>query len=340
MRASLAVARRAGVPSTRRAQLPPPCKGVPNIVEQRIIGRSSTAIGWLSVPAGAYLLEWEQAQFDREVADVFGYYALQIGLGELDCLRANRMPCRVFAGVPSSGPSEAAAVARPQATPPADEASRDASRSPAVIVHIAQPEELPFETQSLDLVALPHVLESTADPHQVLREVDRVLRPEGRLIVSGLNPVSLWGARHLLPGGLPPGLPARDCRLIAPPRLRDWLRLLGFEPLAVSHGCYRPPVRNRAWLDRTAFLENAGDRWWPICGAVYLQSAVKRVRAMRLVGPAWKRPVRSRAARASAALTQNVEAGGLEPTRRGAVAALARGEDFTDTCTRETSAVD
>lgn len=187
-----------------QAQLPPPCKGVPNIVEQRIIGRSSTAIGWLSVPAGAYLLEWEQAQFDREVADVFGYYALQIGLGELDCLRANRMPCRVFAGVPSSGPSEAAAVARPQATPPADEASRDASRSPAVIVHIAQPEELPFETQSLDLVALPHVLESTADPHQVLREVDRVLRPEGRLIVSGLNPVSLWGARHLLPGGLPP----------------------------------------------------------------------------------------------------------------------------------------
>ena len=39
---------------------------------------------WLQSPAGRYLLEWEQAQFDRAVADIFGYHALQVGLPQLD----------------------------------------------------------------------------------------------------------------------------------------------------------------------------------------------------------------------------------------------------------------
>ena len=86
-------------------------------------------------------------------------------------------------------------------------------------------------------------------------------------------------SRPLLPGGR---------HMITLPRVRDWLELLSFEPERIHYGCYRPPLRRERALDRCGFLEPIGDRLWPICGAVYLLSAVKRVRSMRLLGPAWK----------------------------------------------------
>lgn len=277
-------------------------------------------------PASDYLLRWEQERFDAAVADVFGYYALQVGLPGLDCLRANRISCRVEARLPGSAGLEGA---QPAASQPAAPVQPQAPLRRA-LVRVERPEELPFATQSLDLVALPHVLESSADPHEVLREVERVLRPEGRLIVTGLNPISLWGARQLLPGGLPWALP-RPQHLIAQPRLRDWLKLLGFEPDRAQYGCYRPYCRTSPWLERTAFLERPGDRWWPICGAVYLLSAVKRVRAMRLVGPAWKKPAAARAA--APAAVASTRAGAAPPA--GGSSARVSG-----TCTRETAAAD
>ncbi|WP_223717365.1 class I SAM-dependent methyltransferase, partial [Escherichia fergusonii] len=52
---------------------------------------------------------------------------------------------------------------------------------------------LPFPANSLDLVVLPHALELASDPHETLREVERVLVPEGRVVILGFNPASLWG---------------------------------------------------------------------------------------------------------------------------------------------------
>jgi SAM-dependent methyltransferase len=230
---------------------------------------------WLASPPGRYVLEWEQAQFDAAVVDVFGYHALQCGLPEIDALRENRMPHRFHAGRPG------------------DEADLESPgsglRGSSIDLWLDHYEALPFASQSLDLVVLPHVLEFADDPHLVLREVDRVLRPEGRVIVSGFNPVSLWGARQLL--GRPlgrPFLPAQG-QFIGVPRLRDWFKLLGFDEQRGRFGCYRPPCRTDRWLERTAFMEPAGDRWWPICGAMYAISAVKRVRGMRLVGAVSRR---------------------------------------------------
>ncbi len=150
---------------------------------------------------------------------------------------------------------------------------------------------------------LPHVLEFAHDPHQVLREVDRVLRPEGRLYVSGLNPVSLWGARQVIAHGIVPPFLPREGQLIAVQRLRDWVKLLGFDLERTRYGCYRPPCRSEVWLERTAFMERAGDRWWPICGAAYFVAAVKRVRGMRLIAPAWKTRASARRQAAAAPLS-------------------------------------
>jgi len=234
---------------------------------------------WLDSPAGRYLLAWEQQQCDRLVDEVFGFYAVQCGLPELDGLRHSRISRRILAWSPRDG------LPPPEAAPLTARADASACPESAIAsVRVEQFAELPFGAQTLDLLVLPHVLEFAREPHQVLREADRVLRPEGRLVVIGLNPVSLWGARELVPRSLARGFLPPHEQLITPPRLRDWLALLSFDAVGLFHGCYRPACRTQAALERSAFLERAGDRWWPICGAAYALAAVKRVRGLRLVG--------------------------------------------------------
>lgn len=215
---------------------------------------ANTLNDWFATPQGQYLLVREQAYFDHGVADIFGFNALQLGLPEHEFLRASRIPLRVMAG------HEAGAQVR------------------------LGMDELPFECGSLDLVLLPHVLEFNAHPHQILREVERVLMPEGHLIISGFNPRSLWGIRRAV--GSRMGYPWCG-NFIALPRLKDWLALLGFEVVAGRFVCYAPPLTNSSWLSRSHFMEPAGDRWWAVCGGVYFLQAIKRVPGMRLIKPKW-----------------------------------------------------
>jgi len=243
---------------------------------------------WLRTPVGRYLLAWEQEHLDRAVVDVFGFHALQLGLPELDALRANRMPHRWVAG------DAARAVA---------EAGDDAIKPAAIALH-CDFDALPFDAQSLDLVVLPHSLELAHDPHLALREVERVLRPEGKVVIVGFNPASLWAVRqrwghmgrHLGLGTHTPLFLPSAGEMIGYRRLRDWLRLLSFEVLAGRFGCYRPPVVSDKWLSRFEWSERWGDRWWPVFGAVYSLTAVKRVRGMRLVGLVPAQRVKAKAA--------------------------------------------
>ena len=211
---------------------------------------------WLQTPQGRYIMDWERAHVDALLADVFGYNALQLGLPQVDFLGRNRIPLRQRAG-------ESGAV--------------------DVLCDLRQ---LPFSAQSVDLVVLPHVLEFHADPHQILREVERVLIPEGQLVIIGFNPLSLWGLQRRLAR-------CRNCfpwngDYISVLRLKDWLQLLGFEVDRGHFGGYLPPFEQERWLKRAHFMEAAGDRWWSFAGAVYLLRAVKRVHGMRLILPAWK----------------------------------------------------
>ncbi len=236
-------------------------------------------LAWFHTPPGRYLLEQERVWFDETVADLFGYHALQLGLPAIDALAQNRMPHR-WLGMPYWSGSEAVG---------------DEIPSVVLVTHAAA---LPFPANSIDLVVLPHTLELSADPHAVLREVERVLVPEGRVVITGLNPASWWGlrqrrahwlanmglqgtawARHYLPQ-------AGD--FIGHWRLRDWLRLLSFDVESVRFGCYRPPVTTQLWLNRWSWMDQAGPRAWPVLGALYGMVGIKRVRGMRLLGPAWQ----------------------------------------------------
>ena len=216
---------------------------------------------WFTTPQGGYVLAREQAFFDRTIGDIFGFNALQLGLPEHDFLRSSRMPLR-FTGTDRAGAAVRLCC-----------------------------DELPFACDSLDLVLLPHILEFAEHPHQILREVERVLMPEGNLIISGFNPRSLWGLQKTL-GRLHrrqsrhPGYPWSG-QFIALPRLKDWLALLGFEVVGGSFAAYAPPLQQTKWLERFAFMEAAGDRWWAVSGGIYFLHAVKRVHGMRLIKPQW-----------------------------------------------------
>src|SRR3979490_986174 len=189
-------------------------------------GERSSLSAWFGTPQGAYVLGWELAQFDSAVDDVFGFRAVQIGLPEVDFLRQNPINFRFSLAL-----EPGAAVA-------------------------ADPLQLPLASQSVDLVALPHVLEFHPNPHEVLREAERVLMPEGQVVISGFNTTSLWRARQLFTsrdGGAP-----WDARFIGLLRLRDWLRVLGFELNGGKFGCYAPPFRQKARLQRLPLTDTAG----------------------------------------------------------------------------------
>ena len=225
---------------------------------------STTLSDWFETPLGQYLLGQEQAYFDKTVADVFGFNAVQLGLAHQDFLRMSRIPLRVSAG-PEAG-------AKVQVDFPL----------------------LSFATNSVDLLLLPHVLEFSDNPHQILREAERVLMPEGQLIICGFNPRSLWGAARWF-GGSSGEYPWCG-RFISLPRLKDWLALLGFEMAAGRLGCYAPPFKQEKWLNRFHWLEAAGDRWWAIAGGVYFLQAIKRVQGLRLLKPNWHEALRAKKA--------------------------------------------
>ncbi len=151
---------------------------------------------------------------------------------------------------------------------------------------------LPFDAASLDLVILPHALELARDPHLALREVERVLVPEGRVDHRRLQSGQPVG--HAPDASADCGAVSRATsgelflphagEFVGYRRLRDWLRLLSFEVEAGRFGCYIPPLTSARWLARFAWMERAGEHWWPVFGALYYIVAVKRVRGMRLVG--------------------------------------------------------
>ncbi|PAT43264.1 class I SAM-dependent methyltransferase [Vandammella animalimorsus] len=236
---------------------------------------------WLQTSAaGLYVRQWQQRHYAHAVQDVFGYYALHIGVASIAALQTSRI----------------AHTWRLAPQWPGGDAAADL---------YAAPEALPFADNQLDLIVMPHGLELSCQPHAVLREATRTLRPEGRLIISGFNPARLLlGARA--PRRVQPASAA-----IGHQRLRDWLTLLGLELQKQFFGCHIPNGHRPQWYERLAWI----DRWLqdrlPVFSGVYFIVAVKKVHGARLIGPQWRPQPASAAATA------------LQPTPRTAQPAPA-----------------
>ncbi|MDR2924846.1 MAG: methyltransferase domain-containing protein [Azoarcus sp.] len=253
---------------------------------------SPTTFSWLRTPPGEYLLAWEQARLDAMLANIFGYNALQVGLAEVDLLRASRIPLHVCA-------SRAAQNARND--------ENGASISSRLAVG-GDETALPFAGASLDLVVLAHELEFSAAPHQILREAGRVLVAEGSVVILGFNPYSLWACRRSR-NGLSPW----RGRTLSAGKVRDWLTVLGFEVQMGQFGCYAPPVESSDWLNRWKWLDWVGQRCWPVCGAAWILHGIKRVHGVRRIQPNWRE--KTPRARALSAVARKLGESGSLPDR-------------------------
>lgn len=234
--------------------------------EQILVLRRAVS-AWFDGPFGRSLQAIEANRLRSVLPPFYGRFAVQLGLaGTTDLLESSSMPTRAVLDM----------IGEP--------------RTPDVY---GAPEALPFDARSVDLVLLPHTLDFSGDPHQVLRETYRVLVPEGHAVILGFNPVSLWGIQRLLARGRGVPWSAQFIRLM---RIRDWLALLDFEWVAGRMLYYRPLLGSEGLMERFHFLEAIGDRWWPLGAAVYLIVAKKRVAGMTTLRPIWKMPRRRRVA--------------------------------------------
>lgn len=140
-------------------------------------------------------------------------------------------------------------------------------------------EQSAWLTDSLDLLLMPHVLEYCHDYRVALAEAYRVLKPEGRMVLTGLNPHSIWRfSGHLNGKALPE---KKQC--IALPMLKKNLKSIGFTVESGRFMVYRPILRNAKLFNSVQFIEAAGNRWWPQAAAIYGLVVVKRQFGMHLL---------------------------------------------------------
>jgi SAM-dependent methyltransferase len=151
---------------------------------------------------------------------------------------------------------------------------------------MAHAEALPFRSKSVDNLLLLHVLEHAADHHQLLREADRVLAADGKIILFCFNPFSLWGLRSLFS--------RNDSRpwnghFFMLHRIKDWLALLNFDVIEQQKLMYCPPFSNTRWLNKCEYLERYGQRWWSCLGGVNIVVAVKRTIPLTPAKAKWQK---------------------------------------------------
>jgi SAM-dependent methyltransferase len=204
------------------------------------------------------LIEGDCAQ--RLLANTFGYYLVQLGAGAVfgEALAASRIRHRIqLSGARSTG----------------------AVQGPTVV---GDPTALPLASDSIDAILLPHVLEYSDQPEAILAEVERVLIPEGRLVLLGFDPLSLWGLGRLW-WPTRGRSPWNGCFRLAA-QVERWLSEQGFEIEVCERALFCPPFvspRGR----RCLAIESLGRRFWPLFGGLYAIRAVKRVATLTSIKP-------------------------------------------------------
>ena len=234
--------------------------------------RETLEVDWFEGLLGARVLREEAALARLALDDVFGFELLQVG-----------------AWGPARHLLDGARTQHTTLVAP--------EMSPAVTL-CAPLDSLPFRSDSIDAIFLPHTLELVEDPYAVLREAERVLCAEGCLMICGFNPFSGWGVRRAFAKYIGrQEFPPQTQRMLSQRRLRDWVALLGFDVDSVYGYLGLLPTDGRL-----PGAVDARPRASWMRGA-YLLKARKRVQTMTLVRP--RRRVR-----------QRVLVGAAEPTTK------------------------
>jgi len=149
-----------------------------------------------------------------------------------------------------------------------------------VVADIAR---LPFSESSVDACLLSLSLNYHHNPHQVLREVNRVTVAGGHVIIIGLNPLSPLGLARFSPP-LSHKYPYNG-RFFTQSRVKDWLGVLGYKVIAEQKAIYSSLMMKPS---RTYYLQQLMAHNVPQLGSFYLILAKKLVRPLTPVKPRWK----------------------------------------------------
>lgn len=223
---------------------------------------------WFDTSLGQTLLEDEQKHIDAAVADLYGFHLLQLGASrQVDTTKNSTIQHR-FSLAPCLNQSNT-----PLGAP---------------ITGVSDAEKIPLESESVDVVVLHHALDFSQNPHQLLRETERIVIPRGHVLIVSFNPFSWMGAWKSIARIATRGKHWRHHSLRLG-RVMDWLRLLDFEPVSVKHGFYRWPIDHAGVIRKTQWLEKAFRFTKLPVGGYYLILARKDVVGMTPIRPIWKK---------------------------------------------------
>ena len=235
---------------------------------------------WFTTPLGQRFARKEKRILDKYLPNLFGYYLVQCGCPEIhseiragNWLKSSRVSSRFCL----------------------DYEKNQGVSCQASLGH------LPMQSDSLDIVVLPHVLEFSSESHQVLREVERVLIAEGHVVILAFNPWSFWNVTRMF--NFWKKTAPWNGQFLSASRIMDWLALLGFDVIHHESYYHQLPIQNANISKKLRFLDKLGQRLWPWFGAGYVLVARKRVETLTPIRPRW----RSR---------QKVVASGFEPINR------------------------
>jgi len=216
---------------------------------------------WYHSDFGQYLDGVEQQHLDDILPNLFGYHIGQIGLtGEKDLLRSSRISHHFVTDFLSDEPMNRAGCK-------------------------TLPDLLPLASDSVDVLVLPHVLEYCKSPHEVLREVERILIAEGHVVILGFNPFSLFSLWRIFFAGR--RMVPWCGRFYTIAKLKDWLSLLGFDLVISHYYCYRPPIQHQGIMRKLLFVELIAGKLFRIFGGGYVIVARKRTVTLTPLRTRW-----------------------------------------------------
>ncbi len=213
---------------------------------------------WQDLPNGQVILSAIEEQLQPWWQKFFGYHLVKIGalsreINTRNCTIAHQFSCTGLDGQGSV---------------------------------YADVDDLPLLEHSVDVCLLSHTLEFSLDPHHVIRETNRVLIPNGYLVITGFNPFSLVGINKILPYRRQKS-PWNE-RFFSPMRIKDWLQLMGFEILA-DQRCLHSSLAGK--LSEASLINNwkcFAENYLPSLASIYIIIAKKRVLPLTPIKPKWQ----------------------------------------------------
>lgn len=219
---------------------------------------------WLDRPVGRRFVELECNRLDSIIPTLFGYNSVLIGEPNfLTCMQKSTIKNHIIVN---------------------DDLSLLEHKSGNLM--LSRQDRLPIGSTLVDVVYLAHCLEFATNPHEVLREANRILRADGHLVISMFNSYSMWGIWRSV-AKMNSNIPWK-ANFMSIVKLKDWLALLGFDIMQVHYFGFNLPLNKSNYSTKLSLFERYGQKVELPFGAGYLIEASKRVIPLTPITPAWR----------------------------------------------------